>query len=169
MFNTLFFICDNAGFLKAMSLVNTILTIIKFAIPLALIIWISVDLFKNMVNPDNKDGVKKIGIRLGAALIVFLVPTIVKGVLGLFDSVTGNTDYKVSNCFTNANSDCLDKINTYLNCEDSNYSDDEKKACLELRSCNSYKLDSSCNVTTDVNDSMCSQFNNKDGSYKYIR
>ena len=64
MFNTLFYICDNIGFLKAMSLIKTALTIIKFVIPIALIIWISIDLFKNMVNPDNKDGIKKIGIRL---------------------------------------------------------------------------------------------------------
>ena len=169
MFNTLFYICDNIGFLRAMSLIKTIVTFIQFAIPIALIIWISIDLFKNMVNPDNKDGLKKIGIRLGAAIIVFIIPTIVVGVLNIFDNITGNTNYKVSNCYTNANSDCISNINTYLNCEDENFSEDEKKNCLELRSCNNYSLDSSCNVTTDVNDNMCSDINNKDGSYKYMR
>ena len=169
MFNALFYICDNIGFLRAMSLIKTVVTIIQFLVPIGLIVWITVDLFKNMVNPENKDGIKKIGTRLGAAVIVFVAPAIVTGILNIFDYVTGDTDYKVSNCYTNANSSCVENINTYLNCEDSEYSEEEKEVCLELRSCNSYKLDSSCTVTTDVNDSMCSQVNNKDGSYKYIK
>ncbi len=168
MVNILFYVCDNAGFLKAMSLIKTALEIIKFAIPIALIVWIAIDLFKTMVNPDSKDELKKIGIKAFAAIIVFLIPTIVQGVLGIFDNVTGNTDYKVSNCFSNANSDCLKKIDSYLNCDE--FKDDATKAaCHEYRTCNNYKLDSSCNVSTEINDNNCSEINNANGSYNYYK
>ncbi len=167
MFNTLFYICDNIGFLKAMSLIKTALTIIKFVIPIALIIWISIDLFKNMVNPDNKDGIKKIGIRLGAALIVFLLPTIVTGVLNIFDNITGNNDYKVSKCYTNADSQCINNINAYLNCDDQK--DEDKAKCREYRTCNSYTLDNSCTVHTELNDNDCHSLNLESGNYKFYR
>ena len=155
--NFLFYICDTLGFLRVMSLIRTILTIIKFLIPIGLIVWIAIDLFKNVINPETKDGVKKIGIRFGAAIVIFLIPTIVSGILKLFDGITGNPNYEASKCYSNATSSCLATINAYVNCEDQ--VGNEQKECLKFRSCNSYTLDKSCNLTTELDDNNCKEMN----------
>ncbi len=155
--NFLFYICDTLGFLRVVSLIRTILNIIRFAVPLGLIIWIALDLFKNVVNPENKDGVKKIGIRFGAAIIVFLLPTIIPLLLQLFDDITGNIDYETSKCYLNGNSNCISNINSYLNCKDKDES--EKQECQEFRSCNSFTLDKDCKVTTELNNNNCKDIN----------
>lgn len=155
--NFLFYICDTLGFLRVMSLIRTVLTIIKFLIPIGLIVWIAIDLFKNVINPETKDGVKKIGIRFVAAIIVFLLPTIISGILGLFDGITGNPDYEASKCYSNATSSCLATINAYMNCDDQVESD--KRECLEFRNCNNYTLDKSCRLTTELNDNNCKELN----------
>ncbi len=154
-----FYICDTLGFLRAMNLLRTVLTIVKYLIPLGLIVWIAIDLFKGVINPDNnKDGVKKIGIRFLAAVIVFLLPTIISGILGLFDNITGNSNYEASKCFSNATSACITKINDYMDCKEIN-NDEEKRACMNFRSCNSYKLDKDCNLTTELDDKNCTEVN----------
>ena len=155
--NYLFYICDTLGFLRVISLIRTILDIIKFLIPIGLIVWIAIDLFKNVINPETKDGVKKIGIRFGAAIVIFLIPTIVSGILALFDGITGNPNYEASKCYSNATSSCLTTINAYMNCDDHEESD--KKECLAFRSCNSYTLDKSCRLTTELDDKNCTEIN----------
>ena len=155
--NFLFYICDTLGFLRVMSLIRTVLDIIKFLIPIGLIVWIAIDLFKNVINPETKDGLKKIGVRFIAAIIVFLLPTIIFGILSLFDNITGSPDYEASKCYSNATSSCLKTINAYLNCDSEE--ENNKKECQKFRSCNNYTLDKSCRLTTELDDNNCEELN----------
>lgn len=163
--NYAFYICDTLGFLRVMYFVRTILTILSFVIPFGLIIFTALDIYKGVINPDNKDIAKKIGTRILVAVLVFLVPTIITGVLNLFDFVSSDSNYQTSRCYTNANSDCLDKITSYLNCDD--FSDSEKKECQRYRSCNNYTLTNSCDVKTELDSENCSNLDQN--GYKYFK
>ena len=101
MFNLAFNICDTEGFLRIVYFIKLAMNIIRYVIPIILIIMIIMDLVKNTINPNNKDGMKKVTNRLIAAVIVFLVPTIIEVFIGLTsyffenpDDYTNKTDYK---------------------------------------------------------------------------
>ena len=72
-----FYICDTLGFLQVMNLIKTLLNILRFVIPIIVILMLIMDLTKNVINPNEKEGMKKIVTRVSAAVIVFLVPTII--------------------------------------------------------------------------------------------
>ncbi len=84
--NILFSWCDpNGGLVKAISVTRTIIEVVRFAVPIGLIIMTSLDIFKKVINPDDKDGQKKILNRIIAGLIVFMVPIMVRFILKLAD------------------------------------------------------------------------------------
>lgn len=173
MFNLAFNVCDTEGFLRIMYFIKLAMNILRFVIPIILIVMIIFDLFKNTISPDNKDGMKKITNRLIAAVIVFIVPTLVNLVVIFMDYIFDNadeTDYKISSCYTNANMNCINNIENYLEC--SEFSDDEKKYCQKFRQCNDYKLTNDCSIETVANQQNCSSINkDKDGNanFKYIK
>ena len=159
-----FYICDTAGFLRIMYLVKVLLNLIRFAVPIILILMVLLDLFKNVINPKEKEGMKKIVNRILAAVIVFFVPTVVSLVLYLMDYVLDNSseDYKVSSCYTNANMNCIKNVDNYLKCNEINDTSAKKK-CREYRSCNSYTLTGSCGIKT-VESNTCKKINQEVGS-----
>lgn len=69
------------------------LNVIRFVVPIGLIIMTVIDVSKNVFNPDEKDTMKKIGTRLIAAIIVFLVPTIINLLFKVIEVGVGD-DYK---------------------------------------------------------------------------
>lgn len=150
-----FNICNTVGFLRIMYLVKFAFNFVRFAIPIILIIMTTLDLLKNVINPKDNEGIKKITNRAIAAVIVFFVPTIVNLVVYfidyIFESDTG--DYKITSCYTNGNSNCIKNLNNYFSCADlsSNALIKEKQACKEYRSCNNYTLNNSCRITTKEN------------------
>ena len=144
-----FFICDKLGFLQAMSLIKTLLNIIRFVIPIIIIVLIIKDLIQNVIDPNNKDGIKKIKNRLIAAVAIFLVPTIIDLFMNLLNKATDSeydTNYKLSSCYTNANNSCIEKVQDYLNCKDASTS--EVSNCKNYRQCNDYSLTTSCEINT---------------------
>ena len=58
-------------------MIKVILDVIRIVVPIGLIVMTTLDVAKKVINPDDKDGQKKIMIRAIAALIVFLLPTII--------------------------------------------------------------------------------------------
>ena len=66
---------------NVISMVMKILDIIRIVIPIALIALTTFDIVKKVINPEDKDGQKKIMIRAIAALVVFLSPIFVNFVL----------------------------------------------------------------------------------------
>lgn len=162
-----FFICDTIGFLRLMYLIKLGMNILRFVVPIILIIMIVLDVIKNVINVDEKDGARKIIKRLIAAGLVFFVPTIVNVITSLigYIEVVGKEDmnYSSTRCYKNANMECIKKVEDYLNCED--YSDKEtKKNCQKYRKCNGYILSNSCDIKTEVDEKSCSDIN-KDSSF----
>ena len=97
-FNIGFSACDSIGFLRVMYVIKVGLNIARYVIPIIVIIMIIKDLFQNVLNPEDKESVHKIVMRLVAAAVVFLIPTLISLVLSLVDYVFDNkedTDYKV--------------------------------------------------------------------------
>lgn len=162
-----FFICDTTGFLRLMYIIRFGMGILRFVIPIILIIMIALDVFKNVINVDEKDGARKIIKRLVAAGIVFFVPTIVRLITSLigYIEVVGKEDinYSSTRCYSNATMECIKKVEEYLNCEE--YQDEEqKKECQKYRKCNGYILSNSCDIKTEVYENSCADVN-KNNNY----
>lgn len=169
MFILDFFICDTLGFLQVMNLIKILLNIIRFVIPIIIIVLLIKDLVRNIIDPNNKDGIKTIINRITAAIIVFLVPTLIDLLINFINVATDNeydTNYKVSSCYTNANSDCIKNIQKYLDCE--GVSDSEISNCKTYRYCNNYSLGSNCSVSTVEKDD-CKGLNENSGYSKFKR
>ena len=101
----LFELCENGGVKSVFSFIKDALNLIRLAVPIALVVWTMIELFKNVLNPDDKDSKKKILNRLIAAIIVFLIPTVVNLVMNLVDIGLGSGsgyDYNVSDCWKEA-------------------------------------------------------------------
>ncbi len=87
-------------------MIRILLDVIRIVVPIGLIVMTSFDIAKKVINPDDKDGQKKIMIRAIAALIVFLLPTIINLSLKVIDWGTGNDvtsdNGSLSACWRNA-------------------------------------------------------------------
>lgn len=70
--------CTQEGVTNLLSFVKAIINIIRIIVPIALIVLTSVDIMNKVINPDDKEGQKKIMNRALAALIIFLIPTFIK-------------------------------------------------------------------------------------------
>lgn len=109
MFQILF--CDNSFIVRIFYYIKLILNLIRFLVPIGLIIKISIDLYKNMFNTyDNKDNIiKKSGDRIIAGIIVFCVPTLVNLIIALLNhaDVGTNQDTTFLSCYTEANLDLV--------------------------------------------------------------
>ncbi|MBR3199281.1 MAG: hypothetical protein IKG27_04630 [Bacilli bacterium] len=76
-------------------LTSTIIFIIKVVVPVLLVLWGMLDFAKAIIGQDEdkiKAGQKKFIQRLIAAIIVFLVTTVVSLVVKTVGNVTGDTD-----------------------------------------------------------------------------
>lgn len=93
------------GLQPVLHLIKEVLNIVRIIVPIALIAMTTVDITKNVINPDDKDGQKKIMIRAIAALIVFLTPTLIRLSFKIIDwgrNVDGtydNAESGLSNCW----------------------------------------------------------------------
>lgn len=170
-----FFICDTPGFLRIMYLVKLAMQFLRFAVPIILIVMIALDVTKNVIDPNQKEGMKKIINRLVAAAIVFLIPTLVNvivSLIGYIEEVDENgLNYSETRCYTNANTKCIKRIEDYLNCEGKD--GEEARNCQRYRKCNDYKVSNTdrnggCYVTTVEDNKLCKSINSdsKYTSYK---
>ena len=67
------------------NVIYKLLGLIRIIVPIGLIVMTSLDITKKVINPEEKDGQKKIMIRLIAAIIVFFVPVMVRLIFKLAD------------------------------------------------------------------------------------
>lgn len=77
--------CNEEGVRNAFHLVKSILEVLRIIVPIILIVMTTLDITKKVINPDDKDGQKKIMYRAIAALIVFFVPTMISLVFKIID------------------------------------------------------------------------------------
>ena len=89
-------LCKSDGIKNIFSLIKTGLEIMRMIVPIGLVLMTSVDIFKKVINPNDKDGQKKILIRIIAAILVFFVPMMIDFTLRI---VGGASGYKEGDCF----------------------------------------------------------------------
>ena len=95
MLQTLF--CGTAGEAQLVYFIKLSLNIMRFVLPIGLIVMITMDIYKNMVNGylDNKESIiKKSGNRILACIIVFCIPTIVNIIMSFISKLGYDTNYQ---------------------------------------------------------------------------
>ncbi len=96
--------CEKSDVLSVISFIKTIMNTICTLVPIVLIVMVSIDLLKIVINGDDntvKTSTKTIINRVIGAVAVFFVPTIVALVLGSIENFT--SDYSV--CWDSATSE----------------------------------------------------------------
>ena len=83
--------CTQEGVQGVLKLVSTIISVIRFAVPIVLIVMTSLDIAKKVINPEDKEGQKKIMNRVIAAVIVFFIPLLIKFVFIVVDWGLGSS------------------------------------------------------------------------------
>ena len=86
-------LCLQPFFLRILYISGKILNILRFVIPIVLIIRIGIDIYKNIVNPENKEGLSKTKNRIIASIIVFLTPTIISLLYEFIEKNIVNNEY----------------------------------------------------------------------------
>ncbi len=80
---------DGSGLIKIFAMIKTLLNWARIIVPIGIIVWTSLDLYKNVLNPDDKDSRKRILNRLIAAFIVFLTPTLINLIMKVIEIGSG--------------------------------------------------------------------------------
>ena len=97
-------LCGGAEVLRVIRFVWRLLDIVFFVVPILLILFISIDFFKNVVGKDESEMHKNLSLvikRIIMAVCLFLVPTIVFAV----NSMVGSLGVDYSQCIRIARSD----------------------------------------------------------------
>jgi len=97
----LYDLLHSEGVRKVLDIMNLIIGAIRWVVPIGLIVMTSIDVFNKVINPDDKEGQKKIMTRIIAAIIVFLLPTIINLIMRLVDIGNGNSNSKNNNANNN--------------------------------------------------------------------
>ena len=98
-------VCSNPDLLSVMLLVNQIIKLLTLLVPIGLIIFSSIDLLKAVIATDPEGIAKKkqaIPKRALAAVIIFLIPSIINLVMNVADDT-----FEYSSCFTNATKETI--------------------------------------------------------------
>ena len=95
MFQTLF--CGTVGEAQLVYFIKLSLNIMRFILPIGLIVMITIDIYKNMANGylDNKESIiKKSGNRILACIIVFCVPTVINIIMAFISKLGYDPNYQ---------------------------------------------------------------------------
>ena len=85
--------CENVLFLVVFKIVNSVIAVLKIALPLIIIVMGSVDLLKFATKGTQEEftaTVKKFAYRFVAAVVIFFLPTIIKASMGIIDNYDNN-------------------------------------------------------------------------------
>ena len=96
-------ICNNSNFLSVVLLVKNLIDIISIAVPIILILMLSIELSKIVMGNTDKmvpKVVKSVVVKTIAAVAIFFIPTLVNVLL----SMLNQTNYVSTDCWNNANS-----------------------------------------------------------------
>ena len=84
-------LCDAEGVKNVFSLIKTALAAMRLIVPIGLIVMTSIDIFKKVINPNDKDGQNKIITRIIASIVVFFIPVMIDFVIKLVTIGGGET------------------------------------------------------------------------------
>lgn len=101
--------CNESGVLHIIYLIKLALSIIRLAIPVILIIIVSLDILKLVISKDVEIGktMQKIVKRLIAAVLLFVIPSILNFVLAILGNTT---NIELSSCWVNATKENIEKL-----------------------------------------------------------
>ncbi len=94
-------LCENVLFLEILSFFNIAVTIMRFLVPIILILKLSLDIYHQIIDVNEKEGRDRIIKRSTAAIIVFLVPVFVNILLTFMEGISGMS-FNYSECSANA-------------------------------------------------------------------
>ena len=95
-------LCENELFLRILYFFNTAMNILRFVIPIILIIRMVLEIYHQVININDDSAKEKISKRIFASIVIFLVPTIINVFLGFMETISGYT-FNYSECNYNAN------------------------------------------------------------------
>ena len=92
--------CENILFLRLLKYFNTALSLMRFIVPIILIVKLTIDIYKGIIEVGDNSAKEKILKRVIACVIIFLVPTIINVFLSLFETIFGS-NFNYSACVYN--------------------------------------------------------------------
>ena len=101
-------LCENVLFLRILSFFNTAINVMRFAVPIILIVKTTLDVYHQILDVNDTSFKEKITKRIFAAVIVFLVPTMINLFLSFLETIT-NMSFNYSECTAN-----IKNINYYV-------------------------------------------------------
>lgn len=149
-------ICENVFYLRIIYYARLLLDIIRFVIPIILVVKLILDIYKGIINPNDKGELKKAIVeKITACIIVFLVPTLVSLVVSFVENIMETTiDYK--KCYENAT---LDNINHIIEAELAKEKEKEEQESIE----NKNKYDQAVEKQKEYFKSNANSSNNSSG------
>lgn len=101
-------ICRDSHFLSLILFIKYLLKIMGILVPVILILVVTIDLVKNIINPDNKENsdLRLTGKRIAGAIIFFLIPLFVNFIMNLL----GQSAKDSYSCWKNANIKTIKEI-----------------------------------------------------------
>ena len=104
-------ICMQPLFLRIIYYIKLFLNILRFVVPIALIIKCGMDLYKSLLDTNEKNGVKNLKNRIIAGVVVFLIPTLINLLMNLIEYVNGINSYNgISECWEFADLDYIEQL-----------------------------------------------------------
>ena len=89
--------CKNPALSTILPIVKNIMFMIQIIVPIVLLIMFTVQFVELTINPELKDGFRKVLNKLIAAIIIFFIPILINVIMG---AVGESTEF--SNCWNNA-------------------------------------------------------------------
>ena len=89
--------CTDGGLIRVLNISKNIMDLIQLLAPIILILMASVHVAQLVINPDMKNGKKKLTNKVIAALLVFFVPTLLGAILNMLPD-----KYELGSCWKSA-------------------------------------------------------------------
>ena len=103
--------CNNLLSVRIVYLFKTFLNIIRFVIPIVLIIKTVIDIYKGIISTDDKQEIiKHIGNRIIASILIFLLPTVISVLISFIGMIGANvtdSETSFSTCYNSMNKNVL--------------------------------------------------------------
>lgn len=148
---TEFAICETPQILRIIYFIKIVINIVKTVVPIALIVMITIECVKGVINNDQKLGnIVKLNMnKILSAILIFAVPTLIDITLEIIDE---KTDYK--SCWVNAEKTSIEKYQLL-------WDENEKRKEEEEKNNNN---NNNNNVGTDTGSNSNNNSNNNSNS-----
>jgi len=99
--NTLGTCCSDYGLVNILNIIHTVFVFIQIIVPILLLVMVVFQFTNLVINPDMKNGLKKVTNKFIAAVIIFLLPVFVDVLLNILPV---SKSFQVATCWKSAKS-----------------------------------------------------------------